>query len=353
MSTPHSAAAPGGTARTAEPAPSSRIDGGEEVWFRPLIPRQTLKQLMKRSDAESLKNFGLWLALLAASGAVAAYSWGTWWALPAFFVYGTIYCSSDARWHELGHGTPFKTSWLNQAFYQLCSFMTIREATLWKWSHARHHTHTIISGRDPEIQVERPPRLHEIALDFFYLVGGTKEIIKIVRHACGSIAPEIADFVPASERRKMIWISRAYVVVIVALIAWCVSIQSILPLLFVWTPRFYCGWFHQTLGLTQHAGLAMNVTDHRLNTRTVYLNPVFRFLYMNMNYHVEHHMLPMVPYHALPRLHEAIRSQTPTPYPNLWSAYREMVPALIRQTRDRSYFIRREVTEGDPLRHNG
>jgi hypothetical protein len=29
--------------------------------------------------------------------------------------------------------------------------------------------------------------------------------------------------------------------------------------------------------------------DHRLNSRTVYLNPVFRF---------QHHMFPMVPYHA-------------------------------------------------------
>ncbi len=94
----------------------------------------------------------------------------------------------------------------------------------------------------------------------------------------------------------------------------------------------------------------MNVTDHRLNTRTVHINLVFRFLYMNMNYHVEHHMLPMVPYYALPRLHEAIRSQTPPPYPNLWSAYREMVPALVKQTRDNSYFIRRQAEEDDPLR---
>ena len=51
-------------------------------------------------------------------------------------------------------------------------------------------------------------------------------------------------------------------------------------------------------GLLQHGGLADNVTDHRLNSRTVYMNPVSRFIYWNMNYHVEHHMFPMVPYHA-------------------------------------------------------
>ena len=63
-------------------------------------------------------------------------------------------------------------------------------------------------------------------------------------------------------------------------------------------------------------GLAEDVLDHRLNSRTVYMNPVLRFLYWNMNYHVEHHMFPMVPYHALPELHEAIKADMPEPYPS-------------------------------------
>ena len=65
-------------------------------------------------------------------------------------------------------------------------------------------------------------------------------------------------------------------------------------------PTLYGGWLALSFGLTQHAGLAEDVLDHRLNSRTVYMNPIFRFLYWNMNYHVEHHMFPMVPYHALP-----------------------------------------------------
>ena len=58
-------------------------------------------------------------------------------------------------------------------------------------------------------------------------------------------------------------------------------------------------------------GMAEDVLDHRLNSRTVYMNPVFRFLYWNMNYHVEHHMFPMVPYHALPKLHEEMKAVLP------------------------------------------
>ena len=48
----------------------------------------------------------------------------------------------------------------------------------------------------------------------------------------------------------------------------------------------YGAWLHELCALTQHAGLAENVLDHRLSTRTVILGPVLRFLYWNMNYHI-------------------------------------------------------------------
>ena len=324
---------------------SSFEDRVGEAWYQPRIPRPVLKELMKRSDAKGLKDFGLWIALLIASGVAAAYAWGTWWAVPAFFVYGTIYSSSDARWHELAHGTPFKTRWLNDAFYHLSSFMTIREAYWWRWSHARHHTHTYFQQRDPEIQVARPTKVLPILLDFFAIIGGPSEIGKVIRHAFGRVDAETEAFLPASEKPKMILSCRIYLLVVAATIALAVALHSFLPLMFVWTPRFYGGWLHQLLGLTQHAGLGVNVKDHRLNTRTVYINPVFRFLYLNMNYHLEHHLLPMVPFHALPRLHEAIKDQLPPAYPNLFVTYREMVPALIRQRHDPAHVIERRLPE--------
>ena len=108
-------------------------------------------------------------------------------------------------------------------------------------------------------------------------------------------------------------------------------------------PTMYGGWLTVYFGVTQHAGLADNVLDHRLNSRTVYMNPVFRFLYWNMNYHVEHHMFPMVPYHRLPELHEVMKSDLPKPYASTIEAYREIIPALLRQSRDPEYYVRRQL----------
>jgi len=88
---------------------------------------------------------------------------------------------------------------------------------------------------------------------------------------------------------------------------WSVQLGSILPLMLVGLSRIYGAWHHVMTGLLQHLGLAENVSDHRQNTRTVLMNPVSRFIYLNMNYHLEHHMFTMVPYYNLPRLHDLIK----------------------------------------------
>ena len=73
------------------------------------------------------------------------------------------------------------------------------------------------------------------------------------------------------------------------------------------------------------------------------MSRVNRFLYWEMNYHVEHHMFPMVPYHALAQLHEELKADMPAPYSSLYAAFREIIPAVLRQRKDPTYFVRREL----------
>ncbi len=108
-------------------------------------------------------------------------------------------------------------------------------------------------------------------------------------------------------------------------------------------PNLFGTWLMIVHNTTQHAGLAENVLDHRLNCRTVYMNPISRFIYWNMNYHVEHHMFPLVPYHALPQLHQAIREDCPPPYPSILTAWKEILPAILRQVKDPGYHVKRPL----------
>jgi fatty acid desaturase len=214
---------------------------------------------------------------------------------------------------------------------------------VWRWSHARHHSDTLVTGRDPEIAVQRPPSLVGLLLNLFAIRSGLTALRQLAANACGRIDPEEASFIPASEHRRVVREARAWLAVYAAVAAACVASGSLWPAMFIGLPSFYGAWLYVFFGLPQHAALPENVLDHRLNCRTIHMNPVFRFLYWNMNYHLEHHMYPMVPFHALPALHEAIRQDCPPAYPGCWAAYREMIPALLRQRRDPSHHIVRPL----------
>lgn len=313
-------------------------------WYHTDVPRKQMKELMQRSDAPAIRDTIIWLGLMAIFAAGGIYFWGSWWAVPLFLAYGVLYGSAtDSRWHECGHGTAFKTQWMNRAVYQLACFMIMRNPVTWRWSHARHHTDTVIVGRDPEIAVMRPPDLLRLIANFVGLYDAWFAIGDMLRNAAGNLSSAEKSFIPEMEQHKVIRVARIWLAIYAVVIGLALYMQSILPLMLVGLPRLYGAWHHVMTGLLQHGGLAENVTDHRLNSRSVLMNPISRFIYWNMNYHVEHHMFPMVPYHALPRLHEAIKHDLPAPTPSVLAGYREMIPAFLRQLKYEDYFLKREL----------
>jgi fatty acid desaturase len=313
-------------------------------WYTPPITRAELKELMRRKDGPATRDTLIWFAALIVFGGLGWYFWGSWAAVPFFVVYGVLYgSSSDSRWHECGHRTAFKTQWMNDAVYQIACFMIMREPEIWRWSHTRHHTDTVIVGRDPEIITPRPPDVVSLLLNIFALKNAAIFFKKLFIHASGRLTDEEATFVPESERQKVYRTARVYLAMYALVVVACVTFRSILPAMYIGLPSLYGSWLQLYFGCTQHLGLAEDVLDHRLNSRTIYMNPIFRFLYWNMNYHVEHHLFPLIPYHALPKLHEAIKADCPKPYSSTIAAYREIIPALARQLKDPTYYVRREL----------
>jgi fatty acid desaturase len=316
----------------------------QATWYSFPLGRQELKNLMRRRNGPGIRDTLIWLCALALTAALAFHYWGHWTAVPFFAFYGVLYGSaSDSRWHECAHGTAFKSDWMNEAVYLIACVMMFREPTVWRWSHARHHTDTLIVGRDPEIAHPRPTDVLGVLLDLFALRHAPTTLYKLVLHSCGRLTAEELTFIPATEHRQVYVAARVGLGLLATLIGTCVAAGSILPALLVGLPTLYGAGFGVFFSSTQHAGLAEDVLDHRLNSRTVYMNGVFRFLYWNMNYHVEHHLFPMVPFHALPQLHAAAKDYCAPPYPSCWAAYREILPALARQRTDPSFFVSRSL----------
>ena len=313
-------------------------------WYHSDIPRATMKELMKRSDGTAIRDTIIYFGAMILMAALAIWLWPSAWAILPLFAYGTLYGSGgDSRWHECGHGTAFKTMWMNDVVYQISSFFMMRNPTRWRWSHTRHHTDTIIVGLDPEIAVMRPPAALQVALNFFGILDVWHGLKNMVINAVGIIDPAEKTFIPEMEWHKVFLTARIWVLIYAATIAACFAFHSFLPVLLIGGPRFYGAWHGVLVGLMQHGGLADNVLDHRMNSRTVYINPISRFIYWNMNYHVEHHMFPMIPYHALPRLHALIKNDLPEPTASIWACYKEMIPAWARQMRGEDFFLLRKL----------
>ncbi len=313
-------------------------------WYQSPVKRADMKALMQRSDGPALRDTAILFGAMAIFILCGVALWPTVWSIPFWLAYGVLYGSaSDSRWHECGHGTAFKTKRYNNILYHIASFMIVRNPISWRWSHARHHADTIIVGRDPEIVAMRPPKLARIAVNFFGILDAWDGWARMFLNASGRLASEEATFVPKGDQPKVILVARVWVIIYAATLAAAVLLQSFIPLMIIGLPRLYGAWHHVLTGVLQHAGLAENVLDHRMNTRTVYMNPISRFIYWNMNYHVEHHMFPMVPYHRLPDLHAAIRADTPPPNPSIIAAYKEVLPILLKQLRNQNHFLVRDL----------
>jgi fatty acid desaturase len=321
------------------------------AWYRTRLDPSVLKALTRRSDAKGLAQGLGHLALVAGTAFFAWWSVGRLaWPLvvAAFFVHGTVlsFLGGAGAMHELSHGTPFRTRWLNEVFLAIGSFLTWSNPALFRASHARHHQYTVHHGLDGEVVLPGRFRVRDFLWQLaFNPVGVYRQLRGHVRLALGILEGDwekriIGDGDAASLAVKARVVAWARVLVIGHLTlgaAFGVIGQWILiPI--VLTP-FYAGWLAILCAIPQHLGMKGDVPDWRLCGRTVLINPVFRFLYWNMAFHVEHHMYAAVPFHALGKLHRLIAADTPKPNQGLTSAWREIAACQRRQLTDPAYVV--------------
>jgi len=320
------------------------------TWYKPNIDKNILKALSKRSDVKGIIDIFIYFLALILSGYLCLISWGSWWSIPALLLYGNIfYCKALSVQHETNHETYFKSRSLNKFFYVITSFMGAFESFRWKWSHFHHHTYTIFTDEelyDYENNSPRPTEPIRFLLNFLPLgpIINIQKIrhfthIEIIKHSLGLITNVVKITTPDKEIKKVIMMSRIYVALWLIIIAISFYIHSWLPVIMIILPPFYGNTILVICGMTQHAGLADNVKDHRKSTRTVILNPFFSFLYSSMEYHIEHHIFPKIPCHNLKKFHEVIKDQMPAPKKGVIDAYKSIIPAIFKQAKDKNYFI--------------
>lgn len=311
------------------------------------------------SDAKGLlQTFGH-LALLALTGYLTHFFFvtGSWVAFAlALQLHGIIFSFVPGLvTHELSHGTVFRTKWLNGLFlraYSLISFVNFHH---YKRSHTFHHMYTLHPEGDREVVLPANPTLRAIrifglftfdARTFFNVVGGTL-VLALTGKFRLFFKTEWSEAIfrddPAG-RRKAVNGARLVILVHAAVIAVGIALELWMLPVVVTLGSFIGSWWKVFVGLTMHAGLRDNVADFRKCARSVKLDHFSRFIYWNMNYHIEHHMFGAIPCCNLPKLSREIAWDMPKPR-SIREAWREVRDTWERQQTNPTYQFDTPVPE--------
>jgi len=336
------------------------IDPNYQVsWYRTPLSRETLRALNVRSDLKGFGQAGGYLLCIIASAGLLAYAftslhWG-WW-LVAMFIHGNVTGFTYNAIHELVHGTVFRTKWLNDAFAWIFTLIGMWNFHAFWASHAEHHKYTLHDPEDSEVLVPISHSFKGFLLASTFNWGTLKWLF--------STNLSLARGIPVSEwdqhlfskkelREKIFNCSRITLLVhaLVLLIAifsgwWWLPIITTLHVCYFKGLPFL-------MNETQHIGLQDHVDDFRLNSRTFLCNPVFGFLYWNMNYHIEHHMYAGVPCYNLRKLHQQIRHELPYCFKGLVETWAHIITCIYRQNHEDGYVYVPVIPGGDKAEEVG
>lgn len=314
-------------------------------WHRIKLQNASIRELSKSSDLKGFCQAAGHLVLLLITGSLAWYSslyWSIWATLGIVFCHGTIFAFLLAGFHELVHGTVFKSKKLNTYFTNIYSFLDWENPVYFWASHTAHHKFTLHPPDDLEIVLPIRLNLKSFILnsiiapsDFF------NRLKKFIRLSAGRLEGEWENkLFPESEPKKrahyfkwsrIILLGHLGIVIASILLEWWM-----LPILTTFAP-FYGGWLLYLCAQPQHAGLQDQVPDFRCCCRSFHLNPFLQFLYWHMNYHTEHHMYASVPCYHLKKLHQAIGYEMPTLHRGLIPTWFEIITILKKQKQEPTF----------------
>lgn len=315
------------------------------TWYRTRLQPDVMKALHRRSDLRGLIQTVGYLGILAATGALSLYAgfhWPWWVTVALIFLNGMGYAFLINGVHELGHGTVFKTKALNEFFVRVLSFLGWINFPMFQTSHMRHHRYTLHPPDDLEVVLPIRVLVKHFFLQGFVNPQGAWWTLKYtVRVARGKFQGEWENTLYPEEnaggRRAAIQWACTLLLGHGLIVAASISFQLWLVPVVITLAPFYGGWLFFLCNNTQHIGLQDNVADFRLCCRTFTLNPVVRFLYWQMNYHIEHHMYAAVPCYNLGRLHEAIKHDLAPCPRGLVATWLEIAAIQRKQAADPSY----------------
>ncbi len=288
-------------------------------WHRPKIQPTELKELSKKNDIRGFVHVLLHLLTLLLTGFLVHLCFinNQYFVLViTLFIHGT--CFSFLGWegasHELSHDTVFSNKLINRFFLILFSFLTWNNFIYFLKSHKRHHLYTLHKGKDCEYQFDKQANINDLFWELTFnlplLINKSKVLIensfRIIKGYWGN---NLFKSHQINDRNKLFINARLIILFHISLAFLFILTRQYEFLLTITLAPFFGNFSAKLLARSQHYGLHYNTNDFRQCSRTVKINFFLEFLYWGMNYHVEHHMFPGIPFYNLKKLNDHLSEE--------------------------------------------
>lgn len=227
----------------------------------------------------------------------------SWWPVRAlgYLVMGASLHSLGVLMHEGVHGNLFRNRGLDRWGAFLLGAPTMVSGAAYRVTHRLHHQHNR-SEQDPDEfgNYVRSPRLLAAA---FYVWGVIGMLVFLVH-------------VPVHALRRGTRRDRQQILLEYGLLALLYAGAILLAVQAGAVPLLLHGWVYPMLVVIAIVNIR-GWSEHMLTepgnaltqTRTVRSNRLVRFFLCNLNFHLEHHLFPSVPWYNVPRLHALLHEE--------------------------------------------
>lgn len=288
-----------------------------------LFSKEELKQITERHNLPSATALIACWAVIIAMFTMVYYWPNVLTILLALIIIGGRQLALAITMHECAHRTFFTSSkWNDRIGQWFASWPILQDVHLYREHHLRHHRHNG-TEQDPDLHLARgfpiseQKFLRNLGRDLSGIVG-YKAVIGSLLMLAGIINYNVSSYGGIADRSEKTagqkWteslqgVSGALLSNLTIFLV-CVAIGS------GWLYLLWIASFMTTYMMllrwraTAEHGLTDEPDNALRNSRTTYANWLARITLapLNVNYHLEHHMLVAIPWHRLPLAHQILQ----------------------------------------------
>jgi fatty acid desaturase len=294
------------------------------AWYRNLDPlkKQAIRDLHRINPWWNL--VGIAFAVLWWLAALLIVSVPSWLVrLPAYFAIGVLIHGMANFMHEGIHGTLFRDKRKNRWFGFVMGAPALFSVTAYGVNHLLHHRFNRTKDDPDEItNVTKDPRLLQLFFYGWILFGTVAYSLRL---------PYSAIHHGSRSERSQVVLEQVLLALMVGSLFYFSWRGGWLPLLVqVWLiPLIVTASIGNMRGWAEHV---LTVRGHPLTeTRTVTSTRWFSFFHINLNYHLEHHLFPRVPWYNLPKVHSLLLDDYRAAGASVYGSYTRFLFDAFRQ----------------------